>query len=217
MIPAMPTLPLLKIPSDPDAWHQVRAPGGYEGWFFKADDKTAKVQITGFIGQGCRFEGAYRKQYNRYRKHPTKTPPPLPSDFAACQWHIQDKIRYAPTNLSGPFQASTDHLALAIGKNHLTSEGKNFHLKLSNGNEVSVELTIMPTSQRLIVTPEVLQTRHRWTQLQNCQVAGTINVAGKSQSFQGTGTLEHRYGTEPITTQNRTEMQNGTGRTDAMI
>ena len=198
MIPAMPTLTLLQTPPNPDAWHQVKAPGGYEGWYFDAEDGDAKLKITGFIGQGCRFEGSYRKQYFRYRRHPTKNPPPVPCDFGTCEWHIGGKIGDITASLSGRVQASTDHLDVALGANQLTSDGEGIRLKLSNGNNISIELRFATGSQRLIVTPPGLDNRHHWMKLPGCQVTGVISVSGEKHSFQGSGSLEHRHGTAPI-------------------
>jgi hypothetical protein len=77
----MPTIPLFVTPSDPDAFHQVDSPGGYEIWHF---DCGGLVII---FARGSATDPEYRRQYERYVKRPTRYPPPRPYDFSRVEVH----------------------------------------------------------------------------------------------------------------------------------
>jgi carotenoid 1,2-hydratase len=199
----MPTLPLLQTPSNPDAWHQVRAPGGYEGWYFDAHDFSTGLRLTGSIGAGCRFEGLYKSSYQRYQKHPTKNPPPIPEDFPILEFAIlkQDQLAAAARSQdASPLIASTDRLAIQLPSNQLTSDGDSFRLQLKTDN-AAAQLLFTPVhspAQRFSITPKALAEKHHWNAVPFCQVTGTISQAGAQTPFNGMGCLEHRLGTLPV-------------------
>ena len=55
----MPTLPLLTLSSSPDAWHNVTAPGGYEWWYFDAEDVANDRQVVAILLDGFVFHPHY--------------------------------------------------------------------------------------------------------------------------------------------------------------
>ena len=42
----MPSIELVNHAAHPDGWHDVRAPGGYEWWYFDAEDAATDTQIV---------------------------------------------------------------------------------------------------------------------------------------------------------------------------
>src|SRR4051812_14710838 len=77
----MPILPLYNPDAPPDAWHEVRAPGGYESWYFDAEDPSGDRLIVVIFSQGFTHAPMYLRRYARYRRHPTRITPPVPEEF----------------------------------------------------------------------------------------------------------------------------------------
>src|SRR5690349_21382877 len=77
----MPIIPLFTPTDDPDAWHQIRAPGGSEGWYVDARDDRADLRVVAILFDGCPVHPEYRQRYARYRRRPTHHAPPTPRDF----------------------------------------------------------------------------------------------------------------------------------------
>src|SRR5438552_19100904 len=73
----MPTLPLYTSTSVPDAWHNVTAPGGYEWWYFDAEDVANDRQIVAILLDGFVIHAGYLRAFARYRRWPTWLAPRL--------------------------------------------------------------------------------------------------------------------------------------------
>ena len=86
----MPTLPLLTPTSSPDAWHNVTAPGGYEWWYFDAEDTANDRQIVAIFFDGFVFHPKYLRAYARYRRWPTWIAPPLPRWFRCAYFVVYE-------------------------------------------------------------------------------------------------------------------------------
>src|SRR5687767_5497676 len=81
----MPAIPLYTDPSYPDASHAVRAPGGYEWWTFDAEDAAGDTQLFVTLVEGHETDPGYLRAYARFRRRPTRVPPPVPRGYAfAC-------------------------------------------------------------------------------------------------------------------------------------
>jgi len=79
----MPKISLYRTDvADPDASHDVRAPGGYEWWYFDAEDTANDRQIVAIFLNGFIFHPGYLRAYRRYMNRPTRFAPPLPQDYA---------------------------------------------------------------------------------------------------------------------------------------
>ena len=59
----MPMLPMLSEPPLADAWHEVTAPGGYEWWYFDAEDDRQDVQVVAILLEGFVFHPGYLREY----------------------------------------------------------------------------------------------------------------------------------------------------------
>jgi carotenoid 1,2-hydratase len=211
MIPAMPTLPLMQTPPNPDAWHQVKAPGGYEGWYFDAEDFTNDIRLIGFLGEGCQFKGPYERQFNHYQKHPTRYHPPLPPDFPGFEFFIlrAGKLWSACRSQNADsLEAAPNRQIIRVGDNELICDPNSFQLKLSAvpylskraENRISAEMTfhISGSSNRFPITPKTLTARHVWTTSPYCILEGQLTLGDEKITLRGQACMEHRYGTASI-------------------
>jgi len=209
----MPILPLFKTPATPDAWHQVRAPGGYEGWYFAAEDSSAAIRISGLIGAGCRFNRSYRREYYQYRKHPTANSPPKPSDHPCVDFMVFQRGQLSMACRSRPgesLEASTERLAVAVGKNELAGESQTFRLNLSAdpfmwkhaGGKVEAQLVFssrqLSGAESFNPPPIISGSKHFRTLSPFCDVEGDLSFGNQKVSFKGRGCLEHRFGMAPL-------------------
>src|SRR5438046_9734967 len=80
----MPTLPLLSPTSVPDAWHNVTAPGGYDWWYFDAEDVANDRQIVAILLDGFGVHPGYLRAYARYRRWPACLAAQLPLWFRSA-------------------------------------------------------------------------------------------------------------------------------------
>src|SRR3954449_8606982 len=83
--PPMPVLPLFDAPIEPDAWHRVTAPGGYEWWHFDAEDEAGETRGGARIYDGHAVHPRYVRAYRRYLKRPTRRTPPMAVDFPCAE------------------------------------------------------------------------------------------------------------------------------------
>lgn len=206
MIPAMPTLPLLQTPPTSDAWHQVKAPGGYEGWYFDLEDPTNKIRLLGHIGEGCHFKTTCKRQYYEYQKCPTKNPPPIPQNFPSIEFTILQANQLKATyraQPAAPLQSSPTELNLHLDQSHLAARADSFQLKLHSKNPaITAELIFHSKGQapaaRFTVTPKFLASNHTWTTTPLCKIQGQLSLNNQQFSLTAQGCLEHRVGTAPL-------------------
>lgn len=122
--PSMPTLPLFTPNAVADASHAVRAPGGYEWWYFDAEDPSTDTQIVAIYLHGFIFHPAYLRAYARYVRRPTKTPPPLPDDYACmylCVYRGGKILAQSMTHYpAAQYAAAIDRVNVRMGPNTLT-------------------------------------------------------------------------------------------------
>ena len=217
----MPTLPLLNQTAAPDGWHDVRAPGGYEWWYFDAEDAATDTQVVAIFLDGFVFHPGYLRRHFAYLRRPTKVPPAVARDFPCAYFVVyrggrvlhQFMTQYAPNE----FQASADGPAVRIGPNTLTRDGplrlgmsgSPWHLtwqgpKTARDRTLTADLSFDPLlphapDERPFFSRELAGADHHWV-LANplCDVAGTIRCGGEAIAFSGRGYHDHNYGTGPI-------------------
>jgi carotenoid 1,2-hydratase len=125
----MPTLPLLIPTSVPDAAHQVTAPGGYEWWYFDAEDAANDRQIVAILFDGFVFHPGYLRAYARYFRNPTRTAPPLPSQYRCAYFVVYERGKILSQFMCqyphADFRARTDRPDVVLGSNqfHLADDG----------------------------------------------------------------------------------------------
>src|SRR5688572_15841792 len=168
-------------PSDPNAWHQVRAPGGYEWWHFEAVDASSELTALITFYDGFAFDPEYLRRYRRYRRRPTKHAPPVAREFPCVTlvilrdggpW-VRSVERFGP----GAFVSSPERLEIRMGENRLTSEGGDLVLSLAGGSG----LTFRPgTAQAAEERPLGIRGEHRWIRVcPRWDVEGAIFSGGE--------------------------------------
>src|SRR5688572_30166439 len=127
------TIPLYTRPAHPDAWHHVRAPGGYEWWYVDADDARHDRRLVAALFQGFPFHPRYLREYVRYRRFPTGVRPPLPQQypFVYVALHDGGAVRFQFLTRFAPheFDASTDGPEVSIGPNQMTRANDGTELR----------------------------------------------------------------------------------------
>jgi hypothetical protein len=205
----MPKLPMYHTPTDPDAWHRVTAPGGYEWWHFDAEDEAGEVRVVARLYDGHPFDAEYVRAYRRFLRNPTLRTPPMPVDFPYAELAVyrgetiwgQFGVRFP----RGAFIGSVDRLEVALGPNRLTKADRVFRLLMSDAAAgMRAELRFSPSSATtpLVKTPPAprqLTSEQAWIAAEcACDVEGSVTVAGERREFRGRGHHDHRYGTAPI-------------------
>ena len=221
----MPTIPMLTPTAVPDAWHAVTAPGGYEWWYFDAED--GDLRVVAILFEGFVFHPGYLRAYGRYRRRPTRAVPPVAADFPCAYFVVyrggsivaQFMTQVRPT----AFAASAGRVDVTVGPNRLTTdEDGALRLSLSgtpwaltgrgprtlDGQTLSAELAFRPRlhhppMERTFLARAWSDADHHWV-LANplCSVTGAITLTGPSGpvrlSLNGQGYHDHNYGTGPI-------------------
>jgi carotenoid 1,2-hydratase len=218
-------IPMLTPTPVPDAWHQVTAPGGYEWWYFDAED--GDVRVVAILFQGFVFHPGYLRAYDRYRRRPTRVAPPTAADYP-CAYLVayrggqivgQFMSQFPP----GAFSAGADRVDVTVGPNRLTRDvAGTLRLSLSGtpwvltgrgprtlvGQTLSAELAFRPLLPHRPVERTFLPrgwtgADHRWVLADPlCGVTGTVTLAGGpapiTLPIAGRGYHDHNYGTGPI-------------------
>lgn len=204
----MATLPLFDTPAEPDAWHHVAAPGGYELWHFDAVDASGGLRIVVDVGEGLSFDRSYLRRYLRYRRNPTRHRPPAPGECPFVYLALYEKgrlVAHVKSRLpAGALNASADGVGLTIGGSRLTrdpdgtvklhTEGAPRHLawrgwRDTPGGRVIADLTFRPLlraapRERDYVAPHLAGGAvHRWVIVHPlCAVEGTVRIVGEAGS-----------------------------------
>jgi carotenoid 1,2-hydratase len=219
----MPTLPLHGKPSHPDAWHEVRAPGGYEWWYFDADDPEHDRHFVAILFQGLVFHPQYLRRYFRYRRSPTRVAPPVPAEYPAAYFVMYEagRIRrqFMTQFSSGDFSARSDRLQVEIGRNRICTRddgaielavsGTPWELtwrgpRLLATSDLAASVTFSPRFsrfpvERALLSPDLCNVEHRWVVADPlCDVHASISIDGQSIDFRGRGYHDHNYGTGPF-------------------
>ena len=224
----MPTLDLYQPNFVADAWHQVRAPGGYEWWYFDAEDPATETQIVAILLEGFVFHPGYLRKYAAYRRRPTRRVPPVAGDFPCAYFVVykhgklahQFMTQYRPEQ----FAASREAPRVRIGKNQferqpdgtlrlaltgtpwrVTARGPQTLVTDTLSAEFTFEpLLDVPPAERIFLSREMTSADHHWVIANpSCRVEGSIKVKsgdGPAEviAFGGKGYHDHNYGTGPL-------------------
>ncbi len=219
----MPTIPMLTPTAVPDAWHAVTAPGGYEWWYFDAED--GDVRVVAILFEGFVFHPGYLRAYDRYRRRPTRVRPPVPGDYPCAYFVVYraDAIVAQFMSQVPTFSAAADRVDVTAGPNRLTADPDGtLRLSLRGtpwvltgrgpqtliGQTLSAELAFRPRlrhppMERTFFDRSWSGADHRWV-LANplCDVAGEVALTGRPDpvrlTLAGRGYHDHNYGTGPI-------------------
>src|SRR6267142_918938 len=184
-IPAeMPLVPLYDESSSAQSSHNVRAPGGYETWRIIALDKKQDLLLIASLWNGYLLDPAYASAYRRYIRHPTRTPPPLPADYACQELALYQNGKRLATSLT---RLPSIEKFPAIPK-----DGAQFSLG-------SCQLIFQPLSASNTLDLTTLTSSHHWL-ISNAlgQLRGELNLAGGRFSIDALACQDHRYGAAPL-------------------
>ncbi|MEM8874473.1 MAG: hypothetical protein AAGD32_09455 [Planctomycetota bacterium] len=216
------SLPLLNRAAEPDGWHDVRSPGGYEWWYFDAESDDGDTQVVAIFLQGFIFHPGYLRHHGRFTRRPTKVHPPLPSD-ALCAYLIvyrggkiwkQFLTQYPAEALTATPSGPT----MSIGANTLTPTGTGLDLHLTGtpwkltgrGPQLQTDETLEANlsfdrthphrpMNRIFLSQAMTGAEHHWVLADpRCNVSGAITCGGETIVFTGRGYHDHNYGTAPI-------------------
>lgn len=212
----MPTLPLYSIPVTGGASHGVRAPGGYEWWYFDAQDSTSHRFVAVTISDGWIFSSEYLRRYARYRRRPTRVAPPTPREFPSIEFVLYEggarRASFLTTPPVGSLHASSDRFAIeccncsvqARGDGSIELRLAGLSLLKTRQDRVAAELCFKPilpdeVGELPIVNPGQSRDVHCWIPAHpHCSVSGTISIAGEPLKFAGLGYQDANYGTAPL-------------------
>ncbi|MEL7237509.1 MAG: hypothetical protein AAGK78_01500 [Planctomycetota bacterium] len=207
----------------PDAWHQVTAPGGYEWWYFDAEDPETDTHLVAILLEGFIWHPGYLRQFGRFAKRPHKHVPPVAGDFPCSYLVVYQggKIRkqFMVQHRPEQFSASPDTPDVRLGPctmrqtddgvYRLHLEGTPWHLtgrgpQFLNDQTLTAKLSFTPTSpglaERAFFSRAMTKADHRWVlAAPRCDVVGTLDLGdGEEIVFGGRGYHDHNFGTAPI-------------------
>lgn len=223
----MCSIPLYQTNPLADASHDVRAPGGYEWWYFDAEDPGTDTQIVAIFLQGFVFHPGYLRAHAAFLRKPTRRQPVLPGEYPCMYLCVyrngrilhQFMTQYPPAD----YRASADKVDVAIGPNRLTTSQGSLQLDLSGtpwkltgrgpqtlvDQSLTASLTFSPTfahapSERIFLSRAMTGADHHWVIANpRCDVSGTIMLSQNGSTidqinFTGCGYHDHNYGTGPL-------------------
>ena len=219
----MLTVPMYTLPQTPDAGHRVTAPGGYEWWYFDAEEAGSDLRVVAILFDGFVFHPGYLRAMKRFRRNPTKVLPPVPTQYPCAYMAVYRGGRLLGQFMSqfpaGSCVASSERLDVVVGPNVMRRENDGSMRvsmtghpwvitaqgpKTQRDRTLSAELTFRPRFEhtplpRRFLSREMTGADHFWI-LANplCDVAGAVSVDGQPLNFTGRGYHDHNVGTGPI-------------------
>jgi carotenoid 1,2-hydratase len=210
-----------------DGWHDVRSPGGYEWWYFDAQDPRTDTQVVAIFMEGFIFHPGYLRQHKAWRRKPTKGPPPTAGDFPCAYLCVYrgGKIwkQFFTQFPASAFHASSRSADVSIGDVNtirpadgslvLSLSGHPWNLSMRGpvthrDQALSASLTFSPASrtdpiERRFLSADMTGAEHQWVLVHpKCAVSGSITLSGpgvgEQIDFDGTGYHDHNYGLAPI-------------------
>ena len=219
-----PPLPMLRPAGHADAWHNVAAPGGYEWWYFDAESDDGRTHVVAIFLEGFVFHPGYLRAYARYRRRPTRVPPPRAGNYPCAYLTVYRDGRVAAQFMTqfapAAFAADPAGPAVTIGPNtmalgadgayRLTLTGTPWVLtargpQLLAARTLAAELAFRPTldtrpAERRFFSRAMSGADHHWVlAAPRCEVTGTLDLGtGEPLAFAGRGYHDHNFGTGPI-------------------
>jgi carotenoid 1,2-hydratase len=209
----MPVLPLFDTPADPDAWHRVTAPGGYERWYFDAEDESRGIRIIIEFVEGADFDTDYLRRHHRYLQRPTRVQPPQAREYPCIELWVYENGRIlsagAVHHRPEEFSASDERPDVRVGANGFRREDDGSLRVEVRQRECFADLVFRPLVhhaplQRSLLPGKAPGGEHHWVVAQPlCRVAGFVRVTGGGGGLReipiaGRGYHDHHFGTGPL-------------------
>ncbi len=216
-------IPMFRTNPVADAWHEVTSPGGYEWWYFDAEDSATDTQIVAIFLEGFVFHPGYLRHYFRFVRNPTRHVPPVAPDYVCAYFVVYRNGKIAHQFMTQypreQFAASRTSPDVSIGKNRFWIDGDVRKLQLTgtpwkltlrgpltlHGTTLSAEFAFTPrhrhpANERQFFSRKLAGADHHWVIADPlCDVSGTILTGtGEQIAFNGRGYHDHNYGTGPI-------------------
>lgn len=215
-------LELVSAAGHADAWHDVRAPGGYEWWYFDAEDAEQDVQIVGILLDGFVFHPGYLREHFRYVSRPTRCRPVQARDYPCAYFVIYEKGKIAGQFMTqypaGSLRASSGVPEVTLGPNTMAVRDGRYELHLEgtpwkltgrgpqtmHGTTLSVDWTLEPVSrhapiERTFLSRAMTGADHHWVlAAPHSEYSATVRLGSRTWTLSGLGYHDHNYGTGPL-------------------
>lgn len=222
----IPAEPPYRANAHPDGWHDVRAPGGYEWWYFDADHADGDLHVVCIFMQGFIFHPGYLRRHFRQQRAPWRREPVLPGEYPCAYLVVYENGRIASQFMAQyapeAFSAAINRPEVSIGPNHMRGDiGGGLRVEMAatpwrltwrgprllEGLTLRAQLHFRPRCtaapmQRTFLSRTMTGADHQWC-IANplCDVDGAIVLdgpGGRSWTIRGRGYHDHNYGTGPI-------------------
>jgi carotenoid 1,2-hydratase len=193
-----------------DACHRVTAPGGYEWWYFDAQDRDTGTFVVAQFHAGFIFHPQYLRRFHQYQSAPTRHTPPLPAEYPCVHLAVYENgrpcARFIHQYDPNQFAASSSECRLTIGPNQLFPSGNALRLHAEGSDGLWADLTFEPRlahppSEKMFKSGNLKHPAHHCWVISNplCEVGGEIRLPrGSTIRISGLGYHDHLYGTAPL-------------------
>ncbi len=205
---SVPPLPMLDVPLERDAWHNVHAPGGYEWWRFDARSDDGSLLVVADFFAGCHQDAAYMRRYRRFLRRPTRHLPPLPAEHPVVSLAVYRDLKRVlnvwQKRFGADLSASANKASVRLGPHSFERSGEGNLEVVIAGEAGGAKLCFAPVEPRDQLAIFSLERRltgadHSWIlTTPRCRVQGVIEIGSARASFAGEGYRDHRYGTGPL-------------------
>lgn len=221
-------VPLYSTTAHPDGSHGVRAAGGYEWWYFDAEDAAQDVQVVGIVLDGFVFHPAYLRRHAAYMRRPTRHAPARASDFPCAYMVVYERgklvAQFMTQYPAGALVASSSEPLVSLGPNSITpAEGEAGGLDVSlsgtpwvltgrgpqtpRDRMLSCQLKFRPITrhapaERVFLSQAMTGAEHHWVvATPHSRFEGTVALTGpaaRNWKLSGLAYHDHNYGTGPL-------------------
>lgn len=202
---------MYRPPRDPDAWHEVRAPGGYEWWRFEAHSDDGRTHIVAMLFDGLPLHPQYIRRYFRFVRNPTRRAPPVAWEYPCAYFAVLRDGRKTAQFLTqfppGELVASAEHPHVQIGANAMHRDEEGVYYVEMNGGSGSMRARLEfrgsgghKPLRRSFPSRAATGADQAWIiGAAHYQVVGELELDGSWQvPFSGSGYHDHCVGTGPI-------------------
>ncbi|NTV98080.1 MAG: carotenoid 1,2-hydratase [Chlorobiaceae bacterium] len=202
-----------------EVWHEMKAPGAYEWWYFDAEDKESGISIVIIWFAGFPFSPYYNDRYDRWKRMDGSVPP-LPADFSGFSFQLYEKgretVNFMREGPCGLFESSRRSIGARFEKNSFTFDRSNDEYSLDidfsfPARQKEVRATLCFKSCRRVVYEKKegalsgSQPLNQWLlSVPKAEVSGTIEIREKPGSairripLRATGYHDHNVGVMPL-------------------
>jgi carotenoid 1,2-hydratase len=202
-----------------EVWHDMKAPGAYEWWYFDAEDRESGLSFVIIWFAGFPFSPYYADRYEKWKKHPA-TPPPLPADYSGFSFQLyengRESINFIREGPNGLFESSRSGVGVRFEKNVFSLDRSSGEYRVdidfsfpARRKEVKASLRFKPsgklTFEKKDSSPDRSSPLHQWLLgVPRAEVEGTIEIIeipgrdGRSIALKAVGYHDHNFGSVPL-------------------